>query len=325
MQKAPLVSVIVPSYNKPEYLPECLRSIQAQTFRDWECIVVSDGSPRVEEIRAAVRAMGDNRFRLVEHEVNRGPAAARNTGVKFAKADLFLWVDEDDALDPDCLSLLLRHWRQTRADIIRPQQRNMGEPCVRRRIDPPNFPEALVRHSMHSVGFLFHRNVILTAGWLDEAEVLKNGLEDLEWWVRVFGTKATIKVIDDVLYYHRPPITPRHREQSQHHRGMKNAVKIGEYIVKKHAAIYRRYPKHKKGFLARCYQLQLLSAVDRGEFLEASSLAIHRCVLAPDAGNVRTAFYLLLRLLLGSKMYEKMLSVRRMLSFHRRKSLQDGE
>lgn len=42
----PTVSVIVPSYNKPEYLPECLRSIQEQTFTEWECIVVDDGSPR---------------------------------------------------------------------------------------------------------------------------------------------------------------------------------------------------------------------------------------------------------------------------------------
>lgn len=105
----PAVSVIVPSYNKPEYLPECLQSIQAQTFTDWECIVVSDGSPRVEEIRAAVAGIGDERFRLVEHRENRGLAAARNTGTRMANTDLVVCVDEDDMLGADCLSRSLKN------------------------------------------------------------------------------------------------------------------------------------------------------------------------------------------------------------------------
>lgn len=64
----PMVSVILPSYNKSHYLSDCLKSIQAQAFSRWECIVLSDGLSRVELIRSAVAAMRDSRFRLVEHQ-----------------------------------------------------------------------------------------------------------------------------------------------------------------------------------------------------------------------------------------------------------------
>ena len=113
---SPRVSVVVPIYNVEPYLPECLDSISGQTMRDFEVVMVDDGSAdRSAEIAAAYESR-DPRFRLVR-QPNGGLGHARNTGIKLSTGEFLMFVDSDDALPPDALEHLLTSLDATGSDF----------------------------------------------------------------------------------------------------------------------------------------------------------------------------------------------------------------
>ncbi|WP_329570003.1 glycosyltransferase family 2 protein [Kitasatospora sp. NBC_01266] len=115
---APRLSVVVPIYNVERYLEECLDSIAAQTFEDFECVMVDDGSTDSSAAIAKVYAAKDARFRLVQQE-NKGLGAARNTGWRqLAEGTEYLaFVDSDDTLPPGAYQLMISTLDQTGSDF----------------------------------------------------------------------------------------------------------------------------------------------------------------------------------------------------------------
>lgn len=101
----PEVSVIVPIYNTSSFLEECLESVVAQTFQDFEAILVDDGSTDSSARIAEGFAKKDSRFRLVR-QCNMGLSEARNTGLRNAQGNWIAFVDSDDVLSPDFLKTL---------------------------------------------------------------------------------------------------------------------------------------------------------------------------------------------------------------------------
>ena len=110
-------SIIIPVYNVAPWLRECLDSIVAQTFPDWECICVddgsSDGSGEILDEYAAV----DSRFRVF-HQSNAGVSAARNMALDRITGDYFTFVDGDDAIVPDTLECFDAAFQETHDDAI---------------------------------------------------------------------------------------------------------------------------------------------------------------------------------------------------------------
>ncbi len=102
----PKVSVVVPFFNTEAYLSCCLESIRRQDFRDFEAILVNDGSTDDSLSIARRFADGDSRFRLVSEE-NAGLSAARNLGIENSRGEWLTFVDSDDAISPHFLSALL--------------------------------------------------------------------------------------------------------------------------------------------------------------------------------------------------------------------------
>ena len=101
----PVISVIVPVHNVEKYLHNCLDSILAQTFSDFELILIDDGSKDNSGKICDEYAEKDSRIRVF-HQVNQGQAAARNFGVTQAKADWIHFVDSDDIIHPQMLESL---------------------------------------------------------------------------------------------------------------------------------------------------------------------------------------------------------------------------
>ena len=93
----PLISVIVPCYNQAQYLDECLQSVLDQTYTDWECIIVNDGSPDHTEEIAKKWVEKDTRFIYLSKE-NGGLSSARNAGIEIAKGEWILPLDADDKI-----------------------------------------------------------------------------------------------------------------------------------------------------------------------------------------------------------------------------------
>ncbi|MGW2374087.1 glycosyltransferase family 2 protein [Kitasatospora sp. NPDC001683] len=115
---APRLSVVVPIYNVERYLGECLDSIAAQTFEDFECVMVDDGSTDDGPVIAKAYADRDRRFRLVQQE-NKGLGAARNTGWRHLTpgTEYLAFVDSDDTLPPHAYQLMISTLDETGSDF----------------------------------------------------------------------------------------------------------------------------------------------------------------------------------------------------------------
>jgi len=96
MKKAPVVSIVMPLYNKRPYVRRAIESIQQQTFVDWELIIIDDGST---DGSASEVPIDDKRIRLFWQE-NSGPAAARNYGIREARGEFITFLDADDYYYP---------------------------------------------------------------------------------------------------------------------------------------------------------------------------------------------------------------------------------
>ena len=112
-----LVSIIMPAYNCMEYIAQSIRSVQNQTYRNWELIVADDNSTdgTVDTVRSI--AADDNRIQLLETDINLGPAAARNRAINAARGDYIAFLDSDDIWFPDKLRRQISFMEQTGYDF----------------------------------------------------------------------------------------------------------------------------------------------------------------------------------------------------------------
>jgi len=103
----PAVSVVTPTFNRSRLIERAIRSVQAQTFQDWEHIIVDDGS--TDDTGEVVQrlAAADSRIKYVRTESNRGSSWARNAGVSNASSELVAFLDSDDEWLPEKLELQL--------------------------------------------------------------------------------------------------------------------------------------------------------------------------------------------------------------------------
>lgn len=105
MTKSPLASIIVPTYNNEKYLANCLNSLLAQTFQDFEIIVVDDGS--TDQTTKLLKAYKTNSHVRVHSQPNSGISVARNKGLKLSRGKFISFVDSDDYVTPDFLEKLI--------------------------------------------------------------------------------------------------------------------------------------------------------------------------------------------------------------------------
>ena len=115
-EKAPLLSIIVPVYKVENYLPKCIDSILAQTFTDFELILVEDGSPDDCPALCDAAAEKDARVRVI-HQKNGGLSAARNAGLDAARGAWIGFVDSDDYIAPEMYEVLYQAVQSTGADL----------------------------------------------------------------------------------------------------------------------------------------------------------------------------------------------------------------
>lgn len=111
------ISVIVPVYKVEKYLRRCVDSILAQTFSDFELILVDDGSPDTCPAICDDYARKDSRV-VVIHQANSGPSAARNAALEAARGEYIAFCDSDDYWAADFLAVLLHRMEETDADVV---------------------------------------------------------------------------------------------------------------------------------------------------------------------------------------------------------------
>jgi glycosyltransferase involved in cell wall biosynthesis len=184
----PSVSIITPAYNTAQYLVETVDAALAQSFEDFELLLVDDGSS--DETPALARALAERDRRVRVHTTrNHGPAAARNTAMAIARGRFFALLDSDDIWAPDYLAQqlrLLEHWPA--ASIVTANAINLGGLFN----DQPFWPatsgvrtltlrDIIEQEDAVCIMSVFRRDVFDTIGGFDPQFT---GNEDYEFWLR---------------------------------------------------------------------------------------------------------------------------------------------
>lgn len=202
MGQTPLISVVVPAYNRQATIVRCLESVLAQDFTDFEIIVADDGS--TDETRAIVRGFSDPRVRLVERPQNGGAAAARNTGVMSAKAAHVAFLDSDDRFLPGKLS------RQYAALTAAPSPVRLSCTAYRielldqnKIIDSVHTPAMAGFDGLYGGCSLGPGSTLMCArqvfGDIGPFDTSLHRFEDWEWLLRYTASGGRILLLDDLL------------------------------------------------------------------------------------------------------------------------------
>ncbi len=189
-QKAPLVSVILPTYNRPAMLSNALSSILNQTFADYEIIVVNDAGQAVEENLAHAYAGG--RISYVRHACNCGLAAARNTGIRLARGKYIAYLDDDDLFYTNHLEKLVDFletsaYKVAYTDAYRAHQLlKSGQYVVSKRDLPYSFDfdydRILCSNFVPVLCFMHEKSCLDAVGGFDES---LSRHEDWDLWIRM--------------------------------------------------------------------------------------------------------------------------------------------
>jgi len=173
-----MISIILPVFNRAATLPRCLASVRAQTFTDWEVVAVDDAS--TDDSMRVVEGFGDPRIRVLSHEHNRGPGAARNTALAAARGEYFALLDSDDEWLPGKLAAQLE---QLHSCDLCGCEYWLVEDGIERRMrlpEPSSWAEVLHTHCELGNGttLLLPRRVAEAAGPFDERMRV---YEDWDW------------------------------------------------------------------------------------------------------------------------------------------------
>lgn len=115
-----MITVITPTYNRAQYLSQAVDSVMAQTYTDWELLVVDDNKPDSEARKATTEVMShysDPRIHYIQNKRNMGGAAARNVGIFQAKGEYIAFLDDDDMYLPDRLEIQLKQMLEHDWDV----------------------------------------------------------------------------------------------------------------------------------------------------------------------------------------------------------------
>lgn len=113
-----LVSIITPTFNSAKYIAETIKSVQNQTYQDWEWIIIDDGSFDETEIIVNSLKEKDNRIQFYKLEKNSGPAIARNTGIEKAKGNYMTFLDADDIWFPNFIENSIATINKTNVSFV---------------------------------------------------------------------------------------------------------------------------------------------------------------------------------------------------------------
>lgn len=195
----PTVSVILPTYDRPEFLGRAVRSVLGQSYRDLELIVVDDGSP--EDPRPVVESFDDPRIRYARHERNAGNAATRNTGIRMARGRYLAFLDDDDEWAPEKLARQVPVLESSAPDeaLVYCARRILRDGRVVR-VDAPGkagdiFDDILPYGLISCPSVLLKRTVLERVGLFDEG--LRRGV-DSDLWRRI-AREYRVLYVDRVL------------------------------------------------------------------------------------------------------------------------------
>lgn len=195
----PWVSVIIPCYNLGEFLGEAIESVHAQTFTDYEIIIVDDGSDDPETL-IKLTELKNLGLQIIKTE-NKGVAAARNHGIALAKGKYILPLDADDVIEPTYLEKVFAVFNERPGvSIVYCDQLMFGE-CDSQVSLPDYDSRRILVQNLLCVSGVFHKSDWVKVGGYCESMVF--GWEDWEFWIAMSRLAPTVVKIAEPLFLYR--------------------------------------------------------------------------------------------------------------------------
>ena len=227
----PKITCIVPCFKQAHFLPFALSSVESQTFQDWECLIVNDGSPDETHAIANEWVRRDSRFRYIE-KTNGGLSSARNAGINVARGELVHFLDADDFIAPNFFELAAKVLTEqpdvaltyggwfmvdsSGAHLSRGEVPNYGH---------DSFHFMLERCLCPCHAIITRLSLIKKTGKFDES--LK-AAEDWNMWLGIAAINPKFVRIDSDVAYYRQHIQSMSRDY-------KRMLKGGLSVIRKHA------------------------------------------------------------------------------------------
>ena len=211
-----LFSIIIPAFNAAQYLHECLASVSAQSFKDYEVIIVDDGSTD-DTARIAETYAKEVRNATVIRQENKGPLLARRTALKSARGTYIVFLDSDDCLHSDALQRIGNTIEETNADIVSFRysrhrdflHSDTPSPLPAGLYANGKFDEALQHFCSGRSNELWGKAIRLSLFDVSFDYTAYSGMtfgEDLLQLLPVFNNAQSLCCLDDVLYFYRPNV-----------------------------------------------------------------------------------------------------------------------
>ena len=227
------VSIVIPCYNQAIYLPETLESVLNQTYDNWECIIVNDGSPDDTEEVAKKWLDKDSRFKYLFKE-NGGLSSARNAGIEIAEGEWILPLDCDDLIANKYLELSNEEITKG-FNLIYFKIRLFGQENLDYDTAFYNFEELLYSNPFYC-SCIFPKEKWKKLGGYDEKLIY--GMEDWEFWINmIYNTPTIVSRVDYVGFLYRK------KENSMLDTlqvDVEKQIYSKSYIIQKHANHYAK-------------------------------------------------------------------------------------
>lgn len=196
----PLVSIIVPCYNQAQYLDEAIQSVLDQTYFNWECIIVNDGSTDNTENVAKNWAVKEKRI-IYLNKKNGGLSCARNFGINYATGVFILPLDADDKIANNYVDLAIQSFQADDSlKLVYSKAEKFGDETGMWYL-PPFSLYNLSTNNMIFCSTFFRRQDWAVVGGYDEKMIY--GLEDWEFWIAILKKGGEVKCLNEVCFYYR--------------------------------------------------------------------------------------------------------------------------
>ena len=228
------VSIIVPCYKQAHFLKESLQSVLEQTYTNWECIIVNDGSPDDTERIAKGWCARDSRFHYLKKE-NGGLSSARNAGIATSTGEYILPLDADDVLHKDYLEKLVPIlFEDESLGIVSCYTKFFSTDITKTSFDlmpQGTYWRYLLYVNQLIATSLYRKECWNIVGGYDES--MKKGFEDWDFWLNISKRDWNYKIIPEFLFYYRKSKQSMLTETIQNH-----AEEVKRYIFIKHKELY---------------------------------------------------------------------------------------
>lgn len=198
-----LVSIIIPAYNQARYLKSAIKSVLAQTYTFWECIVVDDGS--TDNTFEQVHQFKHPKIKYI-YQNNAGLSAARNTGMEASKGEFLSFLDSDDCFAPKKLELLIEKMNNcSDLALVAGNAALIDENgnTIRRKFEsslPDKIHKLLFGNPLHVGSVLLRREWYLKIGLFDTN---LRSYEDWDFWLRIVMAGGKMESINEIVSFYR--------------------------------------------------------------------------------------------------------------------------